>query len=236
MKYRVEDKYVVYEDQLAYIRMQLQDFVSLDPNMKGDSYLIRSIYFDDMFNSCMAENESGINSRHKYRIRTYDNDPSLIKLERKGKQNGFTTKESAIIDRELVEKYMACADSATRVTAVDITINKDTPPLLKQLYADSRIRAMSPVNIVEYERTAYVDPRGNVRITIDRNIGGSTRLERFFEDDIYSIPALPAGAHILEVKYDEFIPDHIRAVIDTGGLSRTSFSKYYYTRVNEVLN
>ena len=52
MLYRVEDKYVVNEAQIAYLKERLKDFVSMDPHMKGDSYLIRSIYFDNMYEGC----------------------------------------------------------------------------------------------------------------------------------------------------------------------------------------
>ena len=41
---------------------------------------------------------------------------------------------------------------------------------------------------------------------------------------------MEAGAHVLEVKYDELLPDYIRKIIDFGSLQRCVFSKYYYAR------
>ena len=41
---------------------------------------------------------------------------------------------------------------------------------------------------------------------------------------------MEAGAHILEIKYDELLPDYIRKILDIGSLQRTAFSKYYFAR------
>lgn len=235
MKYRVEDKYLITEDQIAYLQIKLKECMEYDSNMSGDSYLIRSIYFDDMFNSCMEENESGVDEREKYRIRSYNCNSDFLRLELKGKHNGYTHKESTEIKKELVEKYMMCTQTPADIMKVDVQIDNQTPELLKRLWVESRTRLMSPVNIVEYERTAFVESRGNVRITFDKNIGYSNDCRSFFDKDMETIPVLPTGVHILEVKYDEFIPDYIRTLLDTGRLSRTSFSKYYFSRANQML-
>ncbi len=46
-------------------------------------YMIRSLYFDDYWNSAYEEKESGVLMRKKYRIRIYDYSDRSIKLERK---------------------------------------------------------------------------------------------------------------------------------------------------------
>ena len=87
---------------------------------------------------------------------------------------------------------------------------------------------MKPKIIVAYERTAYVHPSGNVRITFDRNIMGSRELNSFFDGHLSGlIPVLPTGYHVLEVKYDEMLPDVIAKQLEIGNLRRTAFSKYY---------
>lgn len=238
MKYRVEDKYLIYEDQIAFIETKLREVCKLDPNMKGDSYLIRSIYFDDYVNSCMAENESGVDSRSKYRIRAYDNDKSFIRLEKKGKKSGFTSKESVVVDEEFVDFYLERYRRHGGFVGANLTgeetITENTPYLIKDLFAKEQMYRLSPVNIVEYERRAYVEPVGNVRITFDRNIGYTTQIDRFWENNMYAKPVLQTGLHIMEVKYDELIPDHIIRILNIRELSRTSFSKYYYSRISEA--
>ena len=84
--------------------------------------------------------------------------------------------------------------------------------------------------IVEYDRVPYIYPQGNVRITLDENIRSSSRVELFLEDQIPTRPILPAGQHILEVKYDEYLPDFIYRAVQLQGLHRTAFSKYYLCR------
>ena len=56
-------------------------------------------------------------------------------------------------------------------------------------------------------------------------------MERFFEDNLYAIPVLETGMHVLEIKYDELLPDPIAAAVELGNLVQTSFSKYYLSRL-----
>ena len=91
---------------------------------------------------------------------------------------------------------------------------------------------MEPKVIIAYERTAFVHPSGNVRITFDRNIMASRNREEFLEDRVSGmVPVLPAGMHVLEVKYDEFLPDTIAQQLEIGKLRKTAFSKYYLGRL-----
>ena len=220
MDYRIEDKYIVTEDYIAYLKSKLDIIMKRDVNMTGDAYLIRSVYFDDMYDSCLDEIEGGINSREKFRIRTYDKNPDTMKLELKRKRNGKTNKLSVAIS---VEEYNQIIDKT-------FSIDENSPYLIKKLWAESKSRMLSPVNIVEYERTAYVEPMGNVRITIDRNIGSCKEIDEFFADTMETKPVMLTGQHILEIKYDEFLPDYIRKALNTGVLTRLSYSKYYCSR------
>ena len=233
MYYRVEDKYIVYEDQIAYLRERLKDIMERDSHSRGGSYLIRSIYFDDMKNSALYEIESGIDDRSKIRIRSYNADDSFIRLEEKRKKSGFTHKESVMISKETVRSLIERPSLAQAHQASRSLLNEDGF-LFRRVYASMNTRLLHPVNIVEYEREAFVEKNGNVRITFDRNIGASTDVSRFFDKSIEAVPTMDAGAHVLEVKYDELLPDYIRKIIDFGSLQRCAFSKYYYARqINE---
>ena len=64
-----------------------------------------------------------------------------------------------------------------------------------------------------------------VRITIDYNISCSYDILNFFDKDIIRIPLMEEGKSILEVKYNDFIPDFIRYGLQLN-LERVSFSKY----------
>ena len=104
------------------------------------------------------------------------------------------------------------------------------PALLSKLILLMKTSLMRPKVIVEYERIPYIYPLGNVRITLDENICSSDRADLFLEDRIPLRPIMPAGQHILEVKYDEYLPDFIYQAAQLDNLRTTAFSKYYLCR------
>ena len=70
-----------------------------------------------------------------------------------------------------------------------------------------------------------------MRITFDTNIRGSAEIDRFFDsDEDFMVPAMEAGYHVLEVKYDEFLPNYLREMVDLNDLHRQSVSKYAIVR------
>lgn len=100
-------------------------------------------------------------------------------------------------------------------------------PLLRRFLLQQELR---PKVIVSYQRTPFVYAPGNVRITLDRNIGSSQDFSRFFDPRLPVRPILPKGQHILEVKYDEFLPDFLYQAMSLGTLRQATFSKYYLCR------
>ena len=221
MEYRHELKFLVTDAQLETVRYRLKPLMRPDIHQKEGGYTIRSLYFDDFYDSCMRENEDGIDNRRKYRIRIYEGDDSVIRLEKKIKFRGMTKKVEADISRQDCLIYLS--------GGVPVLQGQD-PVLKKELYGEIRARGMHPVPIVEYDRYAFVEPCGNVRITFDRNISCCERTESFLDRKILRMPLLPAGWHVLEVKYDELLPEYISDVLDLGSLQRTAFSKYWYSR------
>lgn len=106
--------------------------------------------------------------------------------------------------------------------------------LLKELAVKMLQKNMIPKCIVEYDRFAFVEAAGNVRITFDHNISGCAQTERFYDRELRLVPVMPAGRHILEIKFDEFLPHYILQAVDPGSLCRQSFSKYYAARTAVV--
>ena len=224
MDYRQELKYICSYGDIVILKNSLSAIMKVDENMLGEqSYNIRSIYFDDTFDTCMDENENGYDNRMKVRIRIYGKQKSPIKLELKYKENGYTKKRSANISLQLCEKLM----NGKRIEYIDT--NGD--PVLNLLYLYMHNNHLTPKVIVEYDRTVFVNETGNVRITFDQNIRCSNRIEKIFEESIYPVSIMTAGKHILEVKYDELLPGYIADVINRGNLRQTAFSKYYLSRM-----
>lgn len=219
MEFRHELKFLVSERTLEKIRYRLENVMEQDSNQRGEFYRIRSLYFDDIYDSCYAENLAGTDNRAKYRIRFYGDDIETIKLEKKSKLRGMTKKIDAKLTLSQVEDIMA----GDFVPAVD--------GISMELFAKKYKSDMRPKCIVEYDRCAFVEPTGNVRITFDMNIRGSRMPEQFLElDGESTIPVLPPNWHILEVKYDEILPRHILQLLDINTLQRQSFSKYVMVR------
>lgn len=221
MKYRHELKFEVSDMELEIIKYRLRPIMKMDSNQDGSAYSVRSLYFDDLHDTRLKENEDGVDNRHKYRLRIYNGGRDVIKLEKKSKLRGMTRKESIFIPEAMCRRYME--GKAPELTG-------ESSDLEKELYCEIKMCGMLPKSIVEYERTAFVEPRGNVRITFDRNLCGSMQTDDFLEERISGVPMMPAGKHILEVKYDEFLPEYISWVMEIGSMQRTAFSKYYYSR------
>ena len=90
----------------------------------------------------------------------------------------------------------------------------------------SALPGLVPVCICEYRRRAYTFPAGNVRISFDTDIIASMQCGLFLDGGFHKLPLMPPGTVLMEVKYDSFLPAHIKNVLNIGSLRQTSFSKY----------
>ncbi len=225
MEYRNELKFVVSDPEMEKIRHRLLPVMEQDMHQGESGYTIRSVYFDDIYDSCLSENEAGTDYRKKYRIRIYNGDSAFIRLEKKIKYHGMTQKITQRLSRE--EADLLLEADPEKLSEI---ILPETNHLIRNVYCEMIRKKLSPKCIVEYERFAFVESRGNVRITFDRNIAGSRQVEGFYDSEIDFFPVMPAGLHILEIKYDELLPHYILQAIDTGHLRRQSYSKYCAVR------
>ena len=221
-KFRHEIKYVISGAQVKMLQNRLEHMMPRDPHAgeKG-LYTIRSLYFDDYQNRCFYENENGTDPREKFRIRIYNHSAAKIRLECKRKERGKTLKTSCALTEEQTRLLMAgkaLPDIASQ------------PPVLRKLTMGMLSRRMRPVVIVEYERIPYVYELGNVRVTLDLNVASSKDVGSFLEESVPKRPVMPAGRQLLEVKYDEYLPDFIYNNLQLENLQQTAFSKYYLCR------
>lgn len=98
--YRHELKYRISYAEKAALELRLAPLLRRDAHAKPGGYRIRSLYFDDWWNSAYGEKEAGVFLRKKYRIRIYDGSDAVIKLERKKKVGSYIYKEDAALTRE----------------------------------------------------------------------------------------------------------------------------------------
>lgn len=221
LKFRNELKYVCSEAELRIIESRISPLCVHDRHASPDGiYHIRSVYFDDAQNRCFHENENGTDPREKFRIRIYNASDSKITLECKRKERTMTHKDSCPLTKEQYQAIMNGSFSEC----------ESSNPLLNKFLVLCNETQLRPKVIVAYDRTPFVYGPGNVRITFDRNIGSSTDIARFFDPHLPLRPILPTGTHVLEVKYDEFLPDFLYSLMSLGCLKQTAFSKYYLCR------
>ena len=92
-------------------------------------------------------------------------------------------------------------------------------------------KMFKPRIIIDYERTAFVEPITNVRITFDKNICGSLDVDGFMDGTYMKYPVQEKDQHILEVKFDDVFPGHLEKILHVNSLERNTFSKYYLGRL-----
>ena len=221
-KYRYELKYVCSDLQMRQMEERISVLLKKDQHVgeKG-YYTIRSLYFDDYLDSAFREKEDGDNPREKYRIRYYDGRKELIHLEIKRKVGMKIQKESC----EVTEKE---AEAMMRGDWYEVFQNPD--PTARRFYLEGAVRLFQPKIIVEYDRVPYIGREGNVRITFDKNIRSCTETDRFWEKEMPVRPIMAPGQHLVEVKFDEFLPDWIYRTLQMENMTQTAFSKYCLCR------
>ena len=224
MKYRHELKHDITTSDMIAIRQRLRAIAEPDPHAIQGKYLIRSLYFDTPSDKALIEKQSGVSRRQKFRIRYYNGDKSVIHLEKKCKTGGLGLKVSA----NLTESQ------AQSIVDGDIEWMKDSEvDLIRELYSRMVSERLSPKVIVDYTREPFIYRPGNVRVTLDYNVRTGMRNTDFLDTECVTIPAAQ-GMCIMEVKWDEYLPEIIRDVVQLPHGRTGSFSKYEACRLPSI--
>ena len=206
---------------MLIIRARIRAITRPDTHVVDGKYLIRSLYFDTLTDRALREKMDGVDNRKKFRIRFYNNDPSFIRLEKKSKWNNLGWKETASLTPQQAQ---AIADG-------EIDWMGDNPSeLIREMYVDMRTTGLRAKTIVDYTREPFVYPAGNVRITLDYDIRTGLCSTDFLNPDTPMVP-VPDDPIILEVKWDEFLPEIIRDAVHLENRRAAAFSKYAACRM-----
>jgi len=225
---RHELKYFINPAELEVLRKRLRPVMKLDPHCKnGKPYIIRSLYFDDINDRAYYDKQSGVMHRDKYRIRIYGLSDKEIFLERKRKMGDLIQKSSVKISKRLCEQLIS-GDPRGLQTSKE--------PLLQDMYVEMRLNLLRPAVIVDYMREAYQHPAENVRITFDMQLRSGLHSVDLFNKELPTVSPLDQNVEILEVKFDTYLPDHIRALMSGLCMDRSAVSKYVLCRRFEPLN
>ena len=221
MGYRHEWKHELNYLDLLSIRQRLQAVMEPDEHAVDGKYHIRSLYFDNLSDKALREKLDGVNRREKFRIRYYNRDPSVIHLEKKSKLSGLGTKFSASLTAEEAQKIVD--------HDIDWMLASELP-LVQELYCKMRCQGIRPKTIVDYTREPFIYAPGNVRVTFDYDIRTGLSCTDFLNPDCITVPAGDAPI-LMEVKWDEYLPDIIRDAVQTPGRHAAAFSKYAQCRI-----
>lgn len=221
MDYRHEWKHEINWADVLVLRQRLRAVASPDSHGVDGKYLVRSLYFDNAADRALREKLDGVSRREKFRIRYYNGDTSVIRLEKKQKTGGLGSKRSAGLTAEQAQ--------AIAYGSLD-WMAESRSELIRELYVKMRTQGLRPRIIVDYIREPFVFGPGNVRVTLDYDIRTGSCCSQFLDPACITIPAGDAPV-ILEVKWDHFLPDVIRDAVQLPGRRVTAFSKYAQCRI-----
>ena len=220
-------KYFINPAELEALRQRLRGALSMDEHcVGGRPYLIRSLYFDDIEDSAFYDKQSGVMHRDKYRIRIYNHSDKAIFLERKRKMGDLIQKSSVQITRRLCDQL---------VEGNPTGLHRSQSPLLQDVYAQMRTRLLRPKVIVDYAREAYLHPAEEVRITFDMSLRTGLHSVDLFNPNLPTVCPHDRNVEILEVKFNNYLPGYISALLYGVEAERSAVSKYILCRRYEPL-
>ena len=221
--FREEKKFLISVEEFLKKSHQLDQVLLQDKHNGTHGYMIRSLYFDTVYDGDYFDKLAGIETRRKIRLRCYDPDNDFAVLEMKQKQGSSQLKRSLRISRE----------DARRM------IDGDYSPLLKypekcalECYGLMQCKCYRPKTIVQYNRKAYIAKENKIRITFDNNIVATESCFDLFSPHLNMNPVLDKLDVVLEVKFNGFLLEYIRRMINSIDKSELSVSKYCLARQN----
>ena len=211
---RYEMKYLLSEDKAAKFLEETAGRIR--PDDYG-STSIASLYYDTSDRRIVRASVENPPFKEKIRLRSYGpaTENSTVFLELKRKAGGIVYKRRVPTTQRAAERFFKeNGDLCERgQIAREISYFKD-------YYGD-----LVPSCLIICERTAYYEPWGNLRLTVDRR--PRYRTERLdLSSGMDGTPLLPRESVILEVKVQEAMPLWLSETLARLGIYKTSFSKY----------
>ncbi len=211
---RYELKYLLDAAQTEYLRERLKG------RMEADSYgktSIASLYYDTPTYRLIRTSVEKPEFKEKIRLRSYGiaTEESPVYLELKRKAYGVVYKRRVETTIPLVKKFFSgegdiCAPGQ---------INREITAF-RDYY-----KTLVPSCMIIYDRTAYFEPGGDLRLTIDEDPRYRTS-DLTLTRSMDGVSLLGKGRTILEIKVQESVPLWLCEILSAGGIRKGSFSKY----------
>jgi hypothetical protein len=216
---REEYKYFINNADIYKLSTIFNSLMKLDKNtnLENKEYTVTSLYFETLDDEDLDEKIDGILVREKHRLRLYNHNHSIIKLETKKRNGTVIAKDSAQIE------FANALDLISGCYNPDVFENG----LAKLITTKLKSKAYRPRVIVEYDRLAYYLPYGDIRITFDKNLRTYNTHTNLLElSGISKSPIFLNNNQILEIKFGVKLPSYLIDVLETIPSTRSSISKY----------
>lgn len=218
---REEKKFLISLEEFRNKAHYLDSLMLQDKHNGIDGYIIRSLYFDTVYDDDFFQKLEGIETRRKIRLRIYDPKHDFAMLEMKQKQGISQKKRSLRMTKEDAE---ALIDGKYGVL---LNYEED---FARECYSLMNYKCYRPKTIVQYNRKAYIAKENKIRITFDNNIVATETNFDLFSENLVMYPVLDKFNVVLEVKFNGFLLDYIRQFINSINKSELSVSKYALAR------
>ncbi|MBQ6782901.1 MAG: polyphosphate polymerase domain-containing protein [Acholeplasmatales bacterium] len=220
---RYEIKYLLTKEQTKYLVEGLKGHMVLDQYGRTS---ICSLYYDTPNHRLIRESLDKPEFKEKCRLRSYGlakpGKPVFLELKRKAYGIVYKRRIQTSIDE--VNKFFNKNDVFS-----DSQIEKEIT------YFRDYYESLKPSCLIIYDREAYYEPDGDLRLTIDYN-------PRYRLDDLNLSTStdgkslLDEGSTILEIKVQEAIPIWLSTLLSNGKIYKNSFSKYGEAYKREIIN
>ncbi|MCR5181434.1 MAG: polyphosphate polymerase domain-containing protein [Clostridia bacterium] len=222
---RTEIKYVLDPVQTRYIMQAIKG------HMMPDEYgitQIASLYYDTEDKRLIANSIQKPPFKEKIRVRSYglatENSPVFLELKRKAK--GTVYKRRISTDISGVSQFFAGGSLLGSDGSFPDNRKYSESQITRELeYFRDYYQSLKPACLIIYDRLAYFEPDGDLRITLDFN-------PRYRDHDLNLYTSmegeslLPNGYCIMEIKVQQAMPLWLCRILSAGKIYKTSFSKY----------
>ena len=211
---RYEWKYILSAAQTDFLCERLKG------RMAPDGYgltTIASLYYDTPDRRLIRASMEKPEFKEKLRLRAYGpaTETSPVFLELKRKAFGLVYKR----------RVKATISEAERFFAGELALDEAGQIDREIAYFKAYYGQLVPACVILYDRTAYYEPQGDLRLTIDRDPRYRTDGLSLTQAPV-GLPLLGPGETILEIKVQDTIPLWLVRILSEGRIQHRSISKY----------